>query len=73
MPTLDESARVLGTSQEWKALFLEVFADKAASGAFAAVNWDEWFHSPGMPPVMPTLDTSLADACSALAARYASG
>ncbi|VVT54009.1 uncharacterized protein SAPINGB_P003861 [Magnusiomyces paraingens] len=34
------------------------------------IDWDTWFYSPGMPPVKPDFDTSLADACYALSAKW---
>ncbi|XP_063238721.1 leukotriene A-4 hydrolase [Bacillus rossius redtenbacheri] len=33
-------------------------------------DWDTWLRSPGMPPVIPSYDTALADACTRLAARW---
>lgn len=34
------------------------------------IDFDLWINSPGMPPVDPNFDTSLADACYNLAARW---
>ncbi|EGV66683.1 Leucyl aminopeptidase yscIV [Yamadazyma tenuis] len=34
------------------------------------INWDSWLYAPGMPPVKPDFDTTLADQCYQLAARW---
>ncbi|KAI3402669.2 LAP2 [Candida oxycetoniae] len=34
------------------------------------IDWDEWLFKPGMPPVDPKFDTSLADVCYKLAKRW---
>lgn len=43
--------------------------DDAASAALTALDWDGWFYHPGLPP-KPAFDTTLADACYALAAKW---
>ncbi len=35
-----------------------------------SVDWDAWFHQPGMPPVIPDYDDSLMLASQQLAARW---
>jgi leukotriene-A4 hydrolase len=45
------------TSQDFKDFFLEHFKGNAK---IKDVDWDNWFYSPGMPPVLPTLDLSMA-------------
>jgi leukotriene-A4 hydrolase len=57
------------TSDEFKAFFLDKFAAKSAVIA-AKVDWNAWFHQPGMPPVLPTLDLSLSAAVTELAAAW---
>lgn len=37
------------------------------------VDWDTWYYAPGMPPVVNTYDTSLAEAAYALALRWHTG
>ena len=34
------------------------------------IDWDSWFHAPGMPPYTPAFDTSLAQPCADLVARW---
>uniref|UniRef100_A0A3Q2QGI9 Leukotriene A4 hydrolase n=1 Tax=Fundulus heteroclitus TaxID=8078 RepID=A0A3Q2QGI9_FUNHE len=34
------------------------------------VDWNAWMFTPGMPPVKPQYDTTLADACIALSQRW---
>ena len=58
-------------SFEFKADLLQYFASNAtASAALHAVNWDEWFYTPGLPP-KPNFDTSLVDVCYTLASKWA--
>jgi leukotriene-A4 hydrolase len=57
------------TSDEFKAFFLDKFAAKSAEIA-AKVDWDAWFHKPGMPPVLPALDLSLSTSVTELAAAW---
>jgi len=58
-------------SYEFKSTLLEFFADdKAVSKQLQEeVDWDAWFYNPGLPP-KPKFDTSLADKCYALAAKW---
>lgn len=35
-----------------------------------SVDWDTWFYAPGMPPVTPNFDTSLADVCYDLSKKW---
>lgn len=46
----------------------EFFADKKE--ILDTVDWDTWFYAPGMPPVKPNFDTSLADVCYNLAEKW---
>lgn len=57
-------------SYEFKTNLIDFFADdSAASTALTSVNWDDWFYKPGLPP-KPEFDTSLADVCFKLAAKW---
>jgi leukotriene-A4 hydrolase len=58
-------------TDEFKAFFLEHFAAQRAA-IDAAVDWNQWLHQPGPPPVLAPLDTSLSDAVSDLSARWLS-
>ncbi|XP_033105595.1 leukotriene A-4 hydrolase-like [Anneissia japonica] len=53
-------------TDQWKECFLDYFQKKVPSDAFDGVDWDTWFFKPGMPPVKPDYDTTLADACTEL-------
>eukprot|EP00899_Mesostigma_viride_P027826 jgi/Mesvir1/8228/Mv12513-RA.2 len=55
-------------SEDFKAYFLQYFADQ--TDKLAAIEWERWFVSPGMPLVENQYDTSLADASQALARRW---
>lgn len=46
----------------------EFFTDKKE--ILDSVDWDTWFYAPGMPPVKPNFDTSLADSCYALSKKW---
>jgi hypothetical protein len=41
--------------------------------AVGQIDWDTWYHKPGMPPVDNTYDTSLAQAAYDLATRWVGG
>uniref|UniRef100_A0A4W4F5C0 Leukotriene A-4 hydrolase n=1 Tax=Electrophorus electricus TaxID=8005 RepID=A0A4W4F5C0_ELEEL len=56
------------TTQEWKDHLFTYFKDKV--DLLNKVDWNAWMHTPGMPPVKPEYDTTLADACIALAQRW---
>lgn len=57
-------------SYEFKATLLDFFAgDQAVTETLAAVDWDTWFHQPGLPP-KPDLDTSLVQPAYELADRW---
>jgi leukotriene-A4 hydrolase len=38
--------------------------------AVASIDWDTWLHSPGMPPVTNSYDTSMASAAYDLAVKW---
>eukprot|EP00475_Leptophrys_vorax_P037942 TRINITY_DN6605_c0_g3_i1.p2 TRINITY_DN6605_c0_g3~~TRINITY_DN6605_c0_g3_i1.p2 ORF type:complete len:668 (+),score=206.65 TRINITY_DN6605_c0_g3_i1:120-2006(+) len=58
------------SSAQFKSFFLDYFKDQ--SEALSKVDWDWWYTSPGLP-TQPVLDTSLSDACAALAGDWFHG
>lgn len=56
------------TTEEWKAYLFTYFKDKV--DLLNKVDWNAWMHTPGMPPVKPQYDTTMADACIALCQRW---
>ena len=48
---------------QWKLFFEQYFIEHDVSEEkLATIDWDAWIHSPGMPPVKPSVDTQLYDA-----------
>ncbi|CAJ1054375.1 leukotriene A-4 hydrolase [Xyrichtys novacula] len=56
------------TSEEWKNYLFTYFKDKV--DILNKVDWNAWMFTPGMPPVKPQYDTTMADACIALCQRW---
>ncbi|XP_068611239.1 dual specificity tyrosine-phosphorylation-regulated kinase 2 [Brachionichthys hirsutus] len=56
------------TSDEWKSYLFTYFKDKV--DILNKVDWNAWMYTPGMPPVKPRYDSTLADACIALSQRW---
>ncbi|CAN9508361.1 unnamed protein product [Ophioblennius macclurei] len=56
------------TSEEWKNYLFTYFKDKV--DILNKVDWNAWMFTPGMPPVKPQYDTTLADACIALSQKW---
>eukprot|EP00934_Nitzschia_sp_Nitz4_P004400 Nitzschia sp. Nitz4//scaffold58_size112336//97116//99041//NITZ4_004049-RA/size112336-processed-gene-0.94-mRNA-1//-1//CDS//3329555037//4390//frame0 len=56
------------TSDDFRAFFLKHFQFKG--DLLKSIDWDAWYYSPGMPPVIPKLDTSLASDAQALATTW---
>ncbi|XP_041110721.1 leukotriene A-4 hydrolase-like [Polyodon spathula] len=56
------------TTDDWKNYLYTYFKDKV--DILNKVDWNGWMHTPGMPPVKPQYDTTLADACIALCKRW---
>ncbi|XP_057180562.1 leukotriene A-4 hydrolase isoform X3 [Triplophysa rosa] len=56
------------TTEEWKNYLFAYFKDKV--DILNKVDWNGWMHTPGMPPVKPQYDTTMADACSTLCQRW---
>lgn len=50
--------------------YMEVNHGKETLEKLKTIDFDLWINSPGMPPVDPHFDTSLADACYNLASRW---
>ncbi|XP_062374163.1 leukotriene A-4 hydrolase [Sardina pilchardus] len=56
------------TTEEWKNYLFTYFKDKV--DILNKVDWNAWMHTPGMPPVKPQYDTTMADACIALCQKW---
>ncbi|XP_061662306.1 leukotriene A-4 hydrolase isoform X2 [Syngnathoides biaculeatus] len=56
------------TTDRWKDFLFAYFKDKME--VLNKVDWNAWMFTPGMPPVKPHYDTTLADACIALCQRW---
>ncbi|XP_026218140.1 leukotriene A-4 hydrolase [Anabas testudineus] len=56
------------TTEDWKNYLFTYFKDKV--DILNKVDWNAWMFTPGMPPVKPQYDTTLADACIALSQRW---
>jgi leukotriene-A4 hydrolase len=57
------------TSGEFRAFFETYFADKQE--ALRQVDWEAWYHSPGMPPVANKFDTTLTEQATTLGEQMA--
>lgn len=61
------------STQDWKD-FLFSYMEKTHGQAMVdklnTIDFDTWINKPGMPPVDPKFDTTLADACYDLAKRW---
>jgi len=60
------------TSEEFKAYFLQYFSSLDKS-ILNQIDWDTWFHKPGMPPVPNNFDQKLANISASLANKWISG
>lgn len=56
------------TTEEWKTFLYSYFKDKVE--ILDTVDWNGWMHTPGMPPVQPKYDMTLANACIKLSDRW---
>ncbi|XP_064078786.1 leukotriene A-4 hydrolase-like isoform X2 [Macrobrachium nipponense] len=56
------------TSDTFKDFLLEYFADKKT--VLEKVDWNLWWHTPGMPPHKPEFDETLAATCTDLRQRW---
>jgi leukotriene-A4 hydrolase len=55
------------TSDDFRDFFMKHFE---ANAAVKDVDWETWYHAPGMPPVTPTFDRSLAEEADKLAQEW---
>lgn len=56
------------TTEDWKKHLFAYFKDQVE--VLNQVDWNMWMFTPGMPSVQPQYDTTMADACIALARRW---
>ncbi|KAL0962731.1 hypothetical protein UPYG_G00344570 [Umbra pygmaea] len=56
------------TTDEWKNYLFTYFKEKV--DILNKVDWNAWMYTPGMPPVKPQYDTTMADACISLCKRW---
>nr|CAI11594.1 novel protein (zgc:85809) [Danio rerio] len=56
------------TTEEWKNYLFTYFKDKV--DILNKVDWNAWMHTPGMAPVRPQYDTTMADACTSLCQKW---
>ncbi|XP_034237150.1 leukotriene A-4 hydrolase isoform X1 [Thrips palmi] len=56
------------STDDWRNFLYDYFPGK--HNILNGIDWDSWLHKPGMPPHIPSYDTSLSDACTALADRW---
>lgn len=57
------------TTWQWKDHLYQFFSNK--KDILDSVDWDAWFHTPGMPPVIPEYDQTMNQVCTQLADRWA--
>ncbi|XP_054843985.1 leukotriene A-4 hydrolase isoform X1 [Eublepharis macularius] len=55
-------------TDDWKNFLYSYFKDKV--DVLDTVDWNAWLNTPGMPPVKPTYDMTLSNACVALSQRW---
>ncbi|CAI5785765.1 leukotriene A-4 hydrolase [Podarcis lilfordi] len=55
-------------TEDWKNFLYSYFKDKV--DLLNKVDWNAWMNTPGMPPVKPTYDSTLSNACVALSQRW---
>lgn len=53
-------------SSDFKQFFEDYFKDEDLS----KIDWEAWFHKPGMPPVIPEYDSSLVKACNEIKEKW---
>ncbi|KAM8973971.1 leukotriene A-4 hydrolase [Pelodytes ibericus] len=56
------------STEDWKKFLYSYFKDKV--DLLDQVDWNGWMHTPGMPPVQPQYDMTLANACIALSKKW---
>ncbi|XP_014610852.1 PREDICTED: leukotriene A-4 hydrolase [Polistes canadensis] len=55
-------------TNDWKEYLYQYFSDKTE--LLNSVDWNAWLNTPGMPPIIPNYDKSLAAACTELAQKW---
>ncbi|KAJ1162045.1 hypothetical protein NDU88_002524 [Pleurodeles waltl] len=55
-------------TDDWKTFLYTYFKDKI--DVLDKVDWKAWMHTPGMPPVKPNYDMTMANACIKLSQRW---
>ncbi|CAA22858.1 vacuolar aminopeptidase Lap2 [Schizosaccharomyces pombe] len=55
---------------KFKHALYEYFSPLGLASKLDSIDWDTWYHAPGMPPVKPHFDTTLADPCYKLAESW---
>ena len=61
------------TSDDFKTFFIAHFSqsqEQQYASVLAKIDWDTWYYKPGMPPVEPKFDRSLASASDQLAKEW---
>jgi leukotriene-A4 hydrolase len=61
------------TSEEFRAFFGRHFStnvDDKTRAALDGVDWETWFHTPGMPPTVVNYDRTLSEASERLASQW---
>lgn len=58
------------TSEEFKDFFIKHFDSSSKKDVLKQIDWKTWFHTTGMPPVLPELDTTLATDSQRLASLW---
>ncbi|KAJ2961369.1 hypothetical protein NQZ79_g3344 [Umbelopsis isabellina] len=61
------------TTSDWKSYLYEYMKTNHGDEVVKkldAIDWNQWLSSPGLPPVKPQFDTSLAQVCFSLAASW---
>ncbi len=64
------ASRIL-TSDDFKDFFMKYF-EATKKDVVQQIDWNAWFHKTGMPPVLPELDTTLANDSQSLASLWLS-
>ncbi|XP_069765238.1 leukotriene A-4 hydrolase isoform X2 [Narcine bancroftii] len=59
----DEELRQFEANSGWKSLL-------EATEVLDQIDWNAWFHSPGIPPFTPHYNTSLTDGCISLRKKW---
>ncbi|CAO3678409.1 unnamed protein product [Umbelopsis vinacea] len=61
------------TTSDWKSYLYEYMRENHGEDMVIkldGIDWHQWIKCPGMPPVQPQFDTTLAEACYSLAAGW---